>query len=141
MHFPNFTLVNYSHKLMQTLHEYFTGWYESLCATVVTYRSKIRFPLSCNYLSSVEEASKDKHASLLSCSKRFCSTALRKLCFTIASDSGTVVEGSPHIPKVEGLSLATTAGTRAQCYETFYCGNLSPFHGHTIILCYKAKLS
>ncbi len=25
----------------------------------------------------------------------------------------------------------------AQCYKTFYHSNLPPFHGHTIILCYK----
>ncbi len=29
---------------------------------------------------------------------------------------------------------------RAQCYKTFYHGNLLPFHGNTIILCYKAIL-
>ena len=29
---------------------------------------------------------------------------------------------------------------RAQCYKTFYHGNLLPFHGHTVILCYKAIL-
>ncbi len=27
-----------------------------------------------------------------------------------------------------------------QCYKTFYRCNLPPFHGHTIILCYKATL-
>jgi hypothetical protein len=27
--------------------------------------------------------------------------------------------------------------TWAQCDKTFYCGNLPPFHGYTIILCYK----
>jgi hypothetical protein len=26
---------------------------------------------------------------------------------------------------------------RAQCYKKFYCHNLLPFHGHTVILCYK----
>ncbi len=31
-------------------------------------------------------------------------------------------------------------GPRAQCYKTFYHGYLPPFHGHTIILCYKATL-
>ncbi len=31
-------------------------------------------------------------------------------------------------------------GTRGQCYKTFYRGNLLPFHGNTIILCYKAIL-
>ncbi len=30
--------------------------------------------------------------------------------------------------------------TRGQCYKTFYCSNLLPFHGNTIILCYKAIL-
>ncbi len=30
--------------------------------------------------------------------------------------------------------------TRGQCYKTFYHGNLLPFHGNTIILCYKAIL-
>jgi hypothetical protein len=29
---------------------------------------------------------------------------------------------------------------RGQCYKTFYRGNLPPFHGHTVILCYKATL-
>jgi hypothetical protein len=28
----------------------------------------------------------------------------------------------------------------AQCYITFYRGNLPPLHGHTVILCYKATL-
>jgi hypothetical protein len=27
-----------------------------------------------------------------------------------------------------------------QCYKTFYHGNLLPFHGNTIILCYQAIL-
>jgi hypothetical protein len=31
--------------------------------------------------------------------------------------------------------------SRGQCYKTFYCGNLPPFHGNTIILCYKARLA
>jgi hypothetical protein len=31
--------------------------------------------------------------------------------------------------------------TRAQCYKTFYHGNLPPFHGHAIILCYKATFT
>ncbi len=26
----------------------------------------------------------------------------------------------------------------AQCYKTFYCDNLPPFHGNAVILCYKA---
>jgi hypothetical protein len=26
--------------------------------------------------------------------------------------------------------------TRDLCYKTFYCGNLPPFHGNSIILCY-----
>jgi len=30
--------------------------------------------------------------------------------------------------------------TSGQCYKTFYHGNLLPFHGNTIILCYKATL-
>jgi hypothetical protein len=30
--------------------------------------------------------------------------------------------------------------TRGQCYKTFYCDNLPPFHGNTVILCYKAEL-
>jgi hypothetical protein len=30
--------------------------------------------------------------------------------------------------------------TLAQCYETFYRVNLLQFHGHTVILCYKAAL-
>ncbi len=30
--------------------------------------------------------------------------------------------------------------TWGQCYKTFYRGNLLPFHGNTIILCYKAIL-
>jgi hypothetical protein len=30
--------------------------------------------------------------------------------------------------------------TRGQCYKTFYHGNLLPFLGNTIILCYKALL-
>jgi hypothetical protein len=29
---------------------------------------------------------------------------------------------------------------QAQCHKTFYRGNLPPFHGNTIILCYKAAL-
>ncbi len=29
---------------------------------------------------------------------------------------------------------------RGQCYKTFYRGNLPPFHGHNIILCYKTLL-
>jgi hypothetical protein len=29
---------------------------------------------------------------------------------------------------------------RGQCYKTFYRGNLLPFHGNIIILCYKATL-
>jgi hypothetical protein len=28
----------------------------------------------------------------------------------------------------------------SQCYKTFYHGNLPPFPGHTIILCYKTLL-
>ncbi len=28
-----------------------------------------------------------------------------------------------------------------QCYKTFYWGNLPPFHGNTVILCYKAILA
>ncbi len=31
-------------------------------------------------------------------------------------------------------------GTWAQCYKTFYQGNLPPFHGHTVILCFEATL-
>jgi hypothetical protein len=31
--------------------------------------------------------------------------------------------------------------TRGQCCKTFYRGNLPPFHGHTVILCYKTLLS
>jgi hypothetical protein len=27
-----------------------------------------------------------------------------------------------------------------QCYKTFYCGNLLPFQGNTLILCYKMIL-
>jgi hypothetical protein len=30
--------------------------------------------------------------------------------------------------------------TWGQCYKTFYHDNLLPFHGNTIILCYKAIL-
>ncbi len=30
--------------------------------------------------------------------------------------------------------------TRCQCHKTFYRGNLPPFHGNTVILCYKAIL-
>jgi hypothetical protein len=30
--------------------------------------------------------------------------------------------------------------TRALCYQTFYCSNKPPFHGHTVILCYNATL-
>jgi hypothetical protein len=30
--------------------------------------------------------------------------------------------------------------SRGQCYKTFYRGNLPPFHGNTVILCYKAIL-
>jgi hypothetical protein len=30
--------------------------------------------------------------------------------------------------------------TWGQCYKTFYRGNLPPFHGNTVILCYKAIL-
>jgi hypothetical protein len=30
--------------------------------------------------------------------------------------------------------------TRGQSYKTFYSCNLPPFHGHTIILCYKTLL-
>ncbi len=38
------------------------------------------------------------------------------------------------------LSKHTAHQFRAQYYKTFYCCNLPPFHGHTIILCYKATL-
>ncbi len=31
-------------------------------------------------------------------------------------------------------------GTWAQYYKTFYHGNLPPFHGHAVFLCYKATL-
>ncbi len=31
-------------------------------------------------------------------------------------------------------------GPWSQCYKTFYHGNLPPFHGDTVILCYKAIL-
>ncbi len=45
---------------------------------------------------------------------------------------------------IKNNSFKTYAGphadTWAQCYKTFYHGNLLPFHGHTVILCYKAKL-
>jgi hypothetical protein len=51
-----------------------------------------------------------------------------------------VVEHLPHYSKVKGLSPTTTAGTRGQFYETFYHGNLPPFHGIAVILCYKAIL-
>ncbi len=30
--------------------------------------------------------------------------------------------------------------TKGQCYKTFYHSNLMPFHGHTVILCYKTLL-
>ncbi len=30
--------------------------------------------------------------------------------------------------------------TRSQCYKTFYCGNLPPFHSIAVILCYKTFL-
>jgi hypothetical protein len=30
--------------------------------------------------------------------------------------------------------------TRGQCYKAFYRGNLLPFQGNTVILCYKAIL-
>jgi hypothetical protein len=33
-----------------------------------------------------------------------------------------------------------TIGHWAQFYKTFCFGNLPPFHGHTVILCYKAAL-
>jgi hypothetical protein len=33
-----------------------------------------------------------------------------------------------------------SADTWAQCYKTFYSGNLPPSHGNTVILCYKALL-
>ncbi len=32
------------------------------------------------------------------------------------------------------------AATWDQCYKTFYCGNLPPFHGNTVILCFKARV-
>ncbi len=31
--------------------------------------------------------------------------------------------------------------TKGQCYETFYHGNLPPFDGIAVILCYKTSLS
>ncbi len=36
------------------------------------------------------------------------------------------------------LPTDTLSTTWAQCYKTFYRGNLLPFRGHTVILCYKA---
>jgi hypothetical protein len=30
--------------------------------------------------------------------------------------------------------------TRGRCYNTFYGGNLLPFHGNTVIQCYKVIL-
>jgi hypothetical protein len=30
--------------------------------------------------------------------------------------------------------------TRGQCYKSFYRSNLPPFHGNTLILCYKGTL-
>ncbi len=58
----------------------------------------------------------------------------------MASGSSSMVERSTHHPNVKGLSPATVAGTRGQCYKTFYRSNLPPFHGNTVILCYKAIL-
>ncbi len=58
----------------------------------------------------------------------------------MASGGGTMVKHQPHYPKVEGSSLPTATATWAQCYKTFYRGNLLPFHGHTITLCYKVTL-
>jgi hypothetical protein len=38
------------------------------------------------------------------------------------------------------FAFEVKSDTRGQCYKTFYRGNLPPFHGNTIILCYKAIL-
>jgi hypothetical protein len=46
----------------------------------------------------------------------------------------------PFISYKENKVLRSEYGPWAQCYKTFYSGNLLPFHGHTIILCYKATL-
>ncbi len=58
----------------------------------------------------------------------------------MAIGNGIVVKDLPHHPKVQGLVPTVTAVTWAQCYKTFYPGNLPPFHGGTVILCYKATL-
>jgi hypothetical protein len=44
------------------------------------------------------------------------------------------VKISPNMPSV------ATNNPWGQCYKNFYRGNLPPFHGNTIILCYKAIL-
>jgi len=41
---------------------------------------------------------------------------------------------------VEGKAVADQNKIWAQCYKTLYRGNLLPFHGPTLILCYKATL-
>jgi hypothetical protein len=40
----------------------------------------------------------------------------------------------------EDATLINVAFSRCQSYKAFYCCNLPPFHGHAIILCYKATL-
>ncbi len=48
-----------------------------------------------------------------------------------------LVEQLTRDPKVKG-SNPVAANTWAQYHKTFYRGNLLPFHGNTVILCYKA---
>jgi hypothetical protein len=50
-----------------------------------------------------------------------------------ASFGRSVVSSNNKFIQVEGV-------TRGRCYKTFYRSNLPPFHGNTIILCYKAIL-
>jgi hypothetical protein len=45
-----------------------------------------------------------------------------------------------HVPSMMTSSAGARLETRCRCYNTFYCDNLLLFHGHTVILCYKATL-
>jgi hypothetical protein len=42
--------------------------------------------------------------------------------------------------KSQNIVVKKQNNTWDKSYKTFYHGNLLPFHGHTVILCYKATL-
>ena len=68
----------------------------------------------------------------------------RVVAVALAEDVVVVDEGllsSPDSALNRGqTNFSQQDETRGQCYQPFYHGNLLPFRGHMIILCYKASL-